>query len=120
MGSGMTQGCISLGSGRRTGLVATDSTLGSRKSRRGGSLLAVVVAGGGGTGVGKGKIWEGAVQDYAHCRTLLIIRRRPGFLMSVIRDCCQWGGIPHRALYLRLFRIMMRRARKREVKKKDV
>jgi len=54
MGSGMTEGCIWLGSGRHTGPVA-GSTLWSRKSRVGGSLLAVVAVGGGGTGVGKGK-----------------------------------------------------------------
>ena len=47
----MTQGCIWLGSGRRTGPV-DGSTLWSRKS---GSLLAVVLGGAGGTGVGKGK-----------------------------------------------------------------
>jgi hypothetical protein len=57
MGSGMTEGCIWQGSGRRTGPVA-GNTVWSRKSRGGGSLLAVAVVGGGGTGVGKGKNWE--------------------------------------------------------------
>ena len=66
----MTQGCISLGSERRTGPVVTGSALWSRKNRGGGCLLAVLVDGGaGGTGVGEGKNWEGAVQDYAHRRT---------------------------------------------------
>ena len=61
MGSGMTEGCISLGSARRTGPVVADNTLWSRKSRGGGCLSAVVLGGGaGGTGVGKGKNWEGA------------------------------------------------------------
>jgi len=46
-----------------------DNTLWSRKNHGGGCPLAVVVAGGGGTGVGTGKNWEGAVQDYAHRRT---------------------------------------------------
>jgi hypothetical protein len=64
MGSGMTEGCIWLGSARRTGPVVAGSTLWSRKSRG-------VVASWRwlGTGVGKGKNWEGAVQDYAHRRT---------------------------------------------------
>jgi len=69
MGSGMTEGCIWLGNGRRMGPVA-DNTLWRRKNRGGGCLLAVVVGGGGGgTGVGTGKNWEGAGQDYAHRRT---------------------------------------------------
>ena len=68
MGSGMAQSCISLGSGRRMGLVVAGSTLiWSHKSREGGCLLAVVLgAGAGGTGVGKGKNWAAAVRDYAH------------------------------------------------------
>jgi hypothetical protein len=66
MGNGMMEGCIWLGSGRRTGPGVADNTLWSRKSRGGGCLLAVAVVGGGGTGVGKDKNWEGAVQDYAH------------------------------------------------------
>jgi hypothetical protein len=69
MGSGMTEGCISRGSGRRTGPVVAGSSLWSCKSREGGCLLAVAVVGGGGTGVGKGKNWGGAVRDYAHRRT---------------------------------------------------
>jgi hypothetical protein len=69
MGSGMMEGCIWLGSGRRTGPGVADNILWSRKSRGGGCLLAVAVVGGGGTAVGKGKNWEGAVQDYAHRRT---------------------------------------------------
>jgi hypothetical protein len=64
----MTEGDISLGSARRTGPVVASSTLWSRKTRGGGCLLAVVVVGGGDTGVGKGKNWDGAVQDYAHRR----------------------------------------------------
>ena len=70
MGSGMTQGCILLGNGRRMGLVVAGSTPWSRKNPGGGCLSAVVLGGGaGGPGVGKGKNWEGAVQDYAHRRT---------------------------------------------------
>ena len=66
----MTQGRTSLGSAQRTGPVVADSTLWRRKSHKGVSLLAVALSGGaGGTGVGKGKNWEGAVQDYAHRRT---------------------------------------------------
>jgi len=70
MDSGMTEGCIWLGSGRRMGPVA-GSTLWRSKNRGGGCLLAAVVVGGGGgvTGVGTGRNWEGAVQDYAHRRT---------------------------------------------------
>jgi len=70
MDSGMTDGCIWLGSARRM-VPVTSSILWSRKSRGGGCLLAVVEGGGGGggTGVGKGKNREGAVQDYAHRRT---------------------------------------------------
>jgi len=67
MDSGMTEGCIWLGSGRRTGPVA-GSTLWSCKSHGGGCLLAVVL-GGGGVEMGTGKNWVGAVQDYAHRRT---------------------------------------------------
>ena len=66
----MTQGCILLGSGRRKGPVVADNTLWSRKNHEGGSLLVVVLGGGaGGTGVGKGKNWAAAVQDYARHRT---------------------------------------------------
>jgi len=69
MDSGMTEGCIWLGSGRCMGPVA-GSTLWRCKNRGGGCLLGVVLGGGGGgTGVGTGKNWEGAVQDYAHRRT---------------------------------------------------
>jgi len=64
----MTEGCIWLGSGRHTGPVA-GSTLWRSKNRGGGCLLAVVLGGGGGgTGVGTGRNWEGAGQDYAHRR----------------------------------------------------
>lgn len=67
MGSGMVQGCISLGSGWHMGLVVAGSTLWSHKSCEGGCLLVVVLgAGAGGTGVGKGKNWVAMVQDYAH------------------------------------------------------
>jgi len=70
MDSGMTEGCIWLGSGRRMGPVV-GSTLWSRKSPEDGCLLAVAVVGGGGggTGVGMGRNCEGAVQDYVHRRT---------------------------------------------------
>ena len=50
-------------------LVVAGSTLWCRKSRGG----AVMVVGAGRTGVGKGKNWEGAVQDYAHRRTQVAI-----------------------------------------------
>ena len=74
MGSGMTQGCISLDSGQRTGPVVADNTLWSCKSRGGSCPLAVVLGGGaGGTGVGKGKNWEGVVQNYTHRRTQMAI-----------------------------------------------
>ena len=87
MGSGMTQGCILLGNGRRMGLVVAGSTLWNRKSHGGGCLLAVVLGGGaGGTGVGKGRNWEGAVQDYAHRRTQVAIADNTT-MVRVLDEC---------------------------------
>ena len=75
-GSGMTEntaGCIlqgTVGGGQSEGHIAgggstADVRPWNRKSREGGFLLAVVVVGGG-TGVGKGKNWDGAVRDCVH------------------------------------------------------
>jgi NADH dehydrogenase FAD-containing subunit len=69
------------------------------KSRGGDCLLAVAVVGGGETGVGKGKNWEGAVQDYAHRRTQVATAGNTMTARVVVRHRCQnvWSSVGKKA-----------------------
>jgi hypothetical protein len=86
MGSGMTEGCVWLGSGRRTGPV-------DGKSRGGGCLLAVLVI----LGWVRVKIGRARFRTMPiHRWRLLVIRQRRGSLMGVIRHV--WSSVGRKDL----------------------
>ena len=86
MGSGMMDGCISLGSARRTRPVVAGSTSGAARtlevvaSWRCWRLVLVIL---GWVRVKFGRAWSGTMPT-VHRWRLLVIRRRPGSLMSVL------------------------------------
>jgi hypothetical protein len=57
------------------------------------------MVGGGGTGVGKSKNWEGAVQDYVHRRTQVVTVGNTMTARVVVRHRCQdvWLSVGKKA-----------------------